>query len=621
MIDRLPIPSWLARRALERVVAEVAALEPEVAACTDEELRRRAASLRHRARCGASTDELRAETFALMRAASQRTLGVRHYDVQILAAAALCSRSVVEMQTGEGKTITAALPLALFGLRARGAYLATSNDYLARRDAENLGPAFRLLGLSVGSVVAGDSPEARRRAYRFDITYGTGKEFGFDFLRDRLRAAEGEAGEPLQREPFFILADEADNLLIDEAVTPLLIARAARSVAPVTAARFRSAAAFAERFREPEHYSFEAVRRRTELTAAGRTLARGLPYPSILASVPWSALYEDIERAITAERGYRRDKHYVIRNGEVVIVDEFTGRASEGRKWRDGLHQAVEAKESLEITDDGGMAAHICVQDYFRRFPNLAGMSGTVADSAAEFRTVYRTRIFVVPTHRPCRRERYPPKIYRTLKAKLSGIVEEIRSIQAAGRPVLIGTRTIGASLELSRRLEADGVEHLVLNAQNAAQEAEIIAHAGEAGRVTIATNMAGRGTDILLGPGVAAAGGLHVVLSEMHDAARIDRQFIGRAARQGDPGSFRLFLSLDDELLTEGFGVRRVEAWRRRESDDTLPVSWLPRFETARSRSERRRFQNRKRLLIIERRNSEMARDLGFDPCVDLPG
>jgi preprotein translocase subunit SecA len=622
---------WLRRRRYAAVVSAVNDAEDAVLSVSDDELRRRAAALRRRARSGTPPAGLVVDAFTLVREASRRTVGMRHFDEQLLAGAALCDRTVVEMQTGEGKTLTATLPLFVFGLYGRGACLATSNDYLARRDADQLRPTFRLLGLSVGAVTAESTPEERRRAYRRDVTYGTGKEFGFDFLRDRLKygARTGDAADPgsaenasLQREPFFMLVDEADSVLIDDAGTPLIIASAPRAVAPVTAARFKTGAKVAAQLEEHVHFEYHGERKQFELTAAGRAVVRIYGVSQELERVSRQTLYEDVERAVLAARRYHRERQYVVRDGQVAIVDEFTGRIAEGRKWRDGLHQAIEAQEGLEVTDDGGQAARITVQDFFRRYPLLAGMTGTVANSTREFRKVYATRTFVVPTHRPTRRVRMPPRIFSTSDAKWRAIVDEIVAVRAAGRPVLIGTRTIAASQQLSALLSRANVDHDVLNAREIAREADIVATAGRPGAVTVATNMAGRGTDIVLGQGVAEAGGLHVVLTEMHEASRIDRQLVGRGGRQGDPGSYRFFLSLEDELLAEAWGKNRAEAFRRRRADgDVAAERFFGLFLRAQRAVERRTYLRRRQLLYFEKQRKESAVALGLDPYLDVPG
>ena len=627
------------RRRLAAINSCAAALESQ----SDAELRTAGLALRHRARSGEPPRRLAVEAYALVREAARRAIGLRPFDVQLLGGLVLAEHGLAEMQTGEGKTLTATLPLYLFALYGRGAHLATVNDYLARRDAELMRPVFERLGLSVGVVESSTEPAERRRAYACDVTYGTAKEFGFDFLRDRLqRRAQDDAGSdlvgrllgepdrrraepPLQRAPFFMLVDEADSVLVDDAGTPLIIAQTAQPVAPRTAARYTFAAASAGCFQETQHYTLDALRRRAELTIAGRERARALALPAELRDLGLVALYDDLERAIGVERFYERDRHYVVRDGEVAIVDEFTGRIAEGRKWRDGLHQAVEAREGLDVTDDGGQAARITVQDFFLRYPHLAGMSGTAQGSARELRRIYRLRTVVVPTNRPPIRRRLPTRVCATVDEKLRAVVDEVAALHAAGRPVLIGTRSIDKSDQLSQLLTHAGLPHEVLNAHHEAREAEIVARAGEQGRITVATNMAGRGTDIRLGSGVAELGGLHVVLTEMHEAARIDRQLVGRSGRQGDPGSFRLFLSWEDDLLREAYGRRRAE--RRARSGGTpaegsrAAAAAERTFHRAQRTLERRRFRLRKQLLAYERRRQRNAQPLGLDPHLDLPG
>ena len=619
-------------------LARIRALEPELRSVDDAELRARSTALRRRARTGIKPRRLMTEAFALVREASRRAegLNLRHHDVQILGGIALCTCGLAEMQTGEGKTLTAALPVYLFALYGRGAHLATANDYLARRDAESIGRIYRLLGLTVGVVNTDTAPDDRRQAYACDVTYGTAKEFGFDFLRDRLASRAGGSrngaastqsaasakAKLLQRDPFFMLVDEADSILIDDAGTPLVIAGAAGRATELETARYRWAAAAVEKLQQTEHYELLLREQRVELTPSGRQAVRGLPQSPELSGVGWSVIYEDVERAVLTSRIYLKQRQYVVRDGEAHIVDEFTGRIAEGRKWRRGIHQAVEAQEGLEITDDGGQAARVTVQSFFRRYKYLCGMTGTVAASAAEFRRIYRVRTVVVPTHKPCIRRMLPTRVFGTAAAKLDAIVAEIVEFHKLGRPLLVGTRSIEQSDRLSQRLQEENIDHQVLNARFERQEAEIIAQAGERGRVTVATNMAGRGTDIRLGPGAAEVGGLHVILTEMHDAARIDRQLIGRCARQGDPGTARIFVSLEDELLRNGLGAAAAQslaAWGR-----TLPPTPISgaigRFRRAQRKVETLQFRRRKNLLQHEEKRTESARMLGLDPHLDLP-
>ena len=636
-----------------RRLRAISAREAELQTVTDAALRERSLRLKHRARLGEKPERLALDAFALVREAARRTKNMRHFDVQLLGGMTLIERGLAEMQTGEGKTLTATLPLYVYALYGRGAHLSTVNDYLARRDAELMKPVYAALGLTVGIVESGSEPDERRAAYACDITYGTGKEFGFDFLRDKiLLRGQEEAGtgliarllgesacdgkkavkeRPVQRGLFFMLVDEADSVLIDDAGTPLVIAGAAGEVPPRDSARYQFGAKHAAAFVDKQDYRLDLRTQRVELSFAGREKVRGLPQPRELSSVGVVTLYEDIERAILVDRLYRRDRNYLVRSepepgdSAVAIVDEFTGRVAEGRKWRNGLHQAVEAKEAVELTGDGGQAARITVQEFFLRYRHLAGMSGTARDSAGELKRIYRLGVRAIPTNRPPIRKKLATEILPTTDRKWASIVTEIREMNAVGRPVLIGTRSIDRSLHLSQLLRAEGIEHEILNAHEEVREADIIARAGERGRVTVATNMAGRGTDIRLEDDDRALGGLHVIVSEMHEAARIDRQLVGRSGRQGDPGSFRYHLSLEDDLLREGLSPRRAAQLKRLGAhldDDGLLSTKLERwFKRAQKTVEKRKFRHRKRLLAFEKQRNESAHPLGLDPHLDLPG
>jgi preprotein translocase subunit SecA len=565
---------------------------------------------------------------------------MRHYDVQILGGIALFYGYIAEMDTGEGKTLVATLPLYLHALAGKGAHLATVNDYLAQRDADLLRPLYELLGLSVGVVLTESSQEERRAAYAADITYGTAKEFGFDFLRDRLLLrrmgvttsdflgggspqrwdASGE--QPVQRGFYFGLVDEADSILIDEARTPLIIASIDSQLQERIAAAYRWSAEVAPKFLEDEHYHFDHDTKKVELTAAGRQYLRSLPRVGPVRSMGLADLYHYVERAIKVHREYHRDRQYIVQNGEVIIIDEYTGRKAEGRKWRDGIHQAVEAKEGLQVTVPTGQAARITVQDLFLRYRYLAGMTGTARSAARELRKIYRTPVVRIPTNRPVIRIRWPDRVFGTSEAKWQAIVDEVRQLHAQGRPVLIGTRSIDKSQHLSLLLSAAGIPHQVLNAHEIAREAEIVALAGQRGRVTVATNMAGRGTDIKLGPGVAELGGLHVIITEMHEAARIDRQLAGRCGRQGDPGTYRQYMALDDDILLNAFGPQVADHWRRR--GQTRPLGPWPGavrlFRRAQRRVEKIHFRDRMTLLYHEKQRKKMQRELGQDPYLDTP-
>ncbi len=457
---------------------------------------------------------------------------MRHFDVQMLGGIAMHNRSIAEMQTGEGKTLTATLPLYLAALEGKGAHLATVNDYLARRDADWMRPLYESLGITVGVVETQMNQNQRRKAYDCDITYGTAKEFGFDFLRDRLllrRIGEGQTDflggmlgmnadgggeQPVQRTPYFVLVDEADSILIDEARTPLIISALPSEAQLIAVECYKWAASGRRPSSSRTNTTNTTTRRKSvELTAEGRRLVRMLPKPDEMHAVGMFSIYEYIERAIKVEREFFRDRQYVVRDGEIVIVDEFTGRAAEGRKWRAGLHQAVEAAEDdVEVTAEAGQAARITVQDYFLLYPHLAGMTGTGITSAGELRKIYKLRVLHIPTNRPAIRERWPDRVFGTEDEKWHAIVDEVCELHASGRPILIGTRSIDKSEILSRMLKQKGIRHDVLNANHIEEEAEIVAKAGHTGRVTVSTNMAGRGTDIKLGEGVTELGGLHVI-------------------------------------------------------------------------------------------------------------
>jgi preprotein translocase subunit SecA len=650
-----PAPGRLRLARYRRLLPQILGLEPALLAAADAELTERSLALRYRAQCREPLADLLVETFALVREAARRTIGLRHYDVQILGGLALFDGGIAEMQTGEGKTLVATLPLVLRGLARKGTLLATANDYLAGRDAEWMAPVYKLLGLSVGVVTARTPRDERREAYACDVTYGTAREFGFDFLRDRLAQRESAGGSlawlngpdaaaagaddllrrgsehwaatgVVQRPPNFILVDEADSLLIDEARTPLILSGGPPETAPVTAAGCRWGASIASQFVSEQHFEADDQRRRLALTPAGREKLRSLPVPRELDGLKMFALYEFVERALLVNRSFTRDKHYVVRDGEVVIVDEYTGRISEGRRWQAGIHQAIEAREAVKITHETQTLARVTVQDFFLRFPHLAGMTGTASPAARELRQLYRLRVVPIPTHRPSRRERLPDRVFATAEDKWRAIAAAAAAMQAGGRPVLIGTRSIHLSEHLSQLLTAAGIEHAVLNARDPAGEAQIVAGAGQQGKVTVATNMAGRGTDIMLGDGVAELGGLCVIGTEMHDSARIDRQLAGRCGRQGDPGSFQQFLSLEDELLRTALGESAAERIAQKDAaavrSDPIGMSLEigPLFARAQKSIEQRQRRDRVQLQHYEARRQRMHHEMGQDPYLDSP-
>ncbi|MBI81972.1 MAG: preprotein translocase subunit SecA [Planctomycetaceae bacterium] len=634
VVGHLRLKQW------NKVVPQIKSLQNGYVNISDAQLRKESLALRYRAKSGDSLEKLLPEAFALVREASKRALGMQHYEVQLLGGIAMHNHSIAEMQTGEGKTLTATLPMYLASLTGRSVHLATANDYLARRDAEWMGPVYRMLGVSVG-IVETQMPRAQRaRSYQSDVTYGTAKEFGFDFLRDRLllrRTVDGSADllggmlgqnqnvggdKTIQRDPYFCLVDEADSLLIDEARTPLIISAMPGEDYNTTIQTYHWAAESVDRYEEDTHYEYDYQKKTVTLNADGRRMVREIAKPVELAVVGMFDLYEHTERAIKVAREFLLDRHYVVRDGEIVIVDEFTGRLSEGRKWRAGIHQAIEAKEDVEITVETNQAARITVQDYFLRYERLAGMTGTAADSARELNKIYKVSFVAVPTNRPAQRKRFRTSVYGTAEAKYQAIVDEVLQCHDRGRPVLIGTRSIDKSERLAELLRDRGVALKVLNANNLPAEAEIVKVAGEKGKITVATNMAGRGTDIKLGKGVEQIDGLHVICTELHDSARIDRQLIGRCGRQGDPGTFHQFLSLDDDILLNGLGPRKSKSLESRGADaDNVPHRLASLFRKAQAKVERKYFRQRQALMHHEREHRKIQQQMGQDPYLDTPG
>lgn len=624
-------------------LAQVNAFEPKLQAESDKDLGKRSRALRYEAMAGKKLSKLMPEAYALVREAGLRALEMRHYDVQIVGGIALFEGCVAEMQTGEGKTLTATLPLYLHALIGKGAHLATVNDYLAKRDADWMTPLFELLGMTVGTIQTSDDQGSRRKSYAADVTYGTAKEFGFDFLRDRLllRAQnrlqtemlgagagglDGGGDQVVMRGMHFCLVDEADSILIDEARTPLIIGSIEDTVRDQIVETYGWASKHGGDYELDDHFTIDPDTKQYELTSRGRQKVRSLPKTDLVRTMGLVDLYEYAERAVKVHREFLLDRQYVVRPGdkgidEIVIVDEFTGRLAEGRKWRDGIHQAIESKEGIEISVPTGQAARITVQDLFLRYPHLAGMTGTAASSARELRKIYRTPVIRVPTNRPPRREQLADRVFGSMDAKFEAIVEEIAEVHAQGRPVLIGTRSIDKSEIISRMLDAIGIEHQVLNANNVEMEAEIVAAAGLRGRVTVATNMAGRGTDVRLGDGIEPDGGMHVICTELHDAARIDRQLIGRCGRQGDRGSYRQYLSLDDDILKGGLGVKKSDKLKLLGESVSGSVNrYAKLFRRAQRKVERRHFRDRMVLLHHEKERKKVQREIGQDPYLDTP-
>jgi len=552
-------------RALERIVEHAAPHEAAMRTAADAELNARARGMRGRLRRDGFDPALVGECFALVREAATRTLGQRHYDPQLMGGWALLQGRLVEMETGEGKTIAATLPASTVALAGYPVHVITVNDYLAARDAEEMGPLYRFLGLSVGAVVQGMTADERRQAYARSVTYCSNKELAFDYLRDRVALAQrssrlhlsldklqggGQRNEKLVlRGLYFGIVDEADSVFIDEARTPLILS--ATTVADDEKQQSQQALDLAQALTPVVDYSTDLVERNVTLTPAGEmrlaTLVAGLG--GVWTSV--RTREELVAQAVVALTLFQRDKHYVVADDKVQIVDESTGRIMPDRSWERGLHQLIEVKEGCDPTPRRETLARLTYQRLFRRYVRLAGMTGTAREVAREIRSVYGLDVVRIPLHRPSRRGYAEPLVCATRAEKWGKVAEAIADQAVAGRPVLVGTRSVSASEEISVVLTERGIAHALLNAKQDQEEAGVIARAGEPARVTVATNMAGRGTDIRLRQGVAERGGLHVILTEYHDSRRIDRQFFGRCARQGDPGSCQAIVSLEDEIFT----------------------------------------------------------------------
>lgn len=608
-------------------------LEPE----SDQQLRDRAKALRLKVAQGDSLNSVMIEAFALVRESSKRTIGLRHFDVQVLGGAAIHNRCIAELETGEGKTLVATMPAFLNALQGKGLHIVTVNDYLAQRDAELMGPVFQHLGLTVGCIQTGQPDAVRRTQYNCDITYGTSKEFGFDFLRDELkrlqiggdghrksfeqaflgRGAHAENEMPVQRMHNVAIVDEADSILIDEARTPLIIG-ANNQPTQEEASAYYGADQVAQTLERIKDFKYDPVERKAELTAAGRRKVQMVGAHPSFSALTVDGLYEYVERALRAQIGYLCDRDYVSVGGEIVIVDEFTGRLMPGRQWQDGLHQAIQAKEKIEITLETITAARVTVQDYFLRYKKLAGMTGTASSDAAELKRIYKVNVFKVPTNRPCIRVWVSDRVFSTVDEKFRAVADAVIEWNKKQVPVLVGTRSIEKSERLSKLLTEAGVEHQILNAKNHEVEAEIVSHAGEAGRVTVATNMAGRGTDIKLTPEISKLGGLHIIGTERHESRRIDRQLAGRSARQGDPGHCQFFVSLEDEII-EAFGEKPANRIRKRYRGKGELTSLRMRrlVLAAQRRKERQHFRDRKLLMHYEKQRAEMRRNMGLNPVL----
>ena len=600
-----------------------------------DQLKKETLDLGFESRTHGDIDRLITRGFALARAASMRELEMAHYDCQLAGGIAMCRGHVAEMRTGEGKTLTATLPMFVRALAGEGALLATSNDYLAKRDAMWMKPVYNLLGLSIGVIQTDMSREQRRESYKCDITYGTMKEFGFDFLRDHSARREqqqrdfyyggakgGVAQSPqaisVHRKPYFILIDEADSILIDDARTPLIISSAGDdSGAQQETSLYQWSADSAPKFEEDLHYWYDRERRKVDLTPEGTARVREILKPKDLAGIGLLQMYDFIERSIQVYRDYKTDRDYVVRDGEIVIVDEATGRISEGRRWSRGIHQAIEAKENVKVSVDTATNAKITVQSFVSRYPHMGGMTGTAFTSVREFKKIYNMGVTVIPTNRKPQRIELPIKYFPTEAEKLEQIAADVKEIHELGRPILIGTRSIAKSEIVSQALKQIGVEHDVLNARQVEREAEIVESAGQMGRVTVATNMAGRGTDIKIDDEVRELGGLHVVGTEMHESSRIDQQLFGRCGRQGDPGTVQLYICAEDKLLESAYGKQKADRIRK-----TAKIRgrryWIRLFDKAQDKVENQHYRSRKILMFNEKQLAKSQREMGLDPILD---
>lgn len=575
-------------------VAVINGLEPAIQALSDEELAGKTSEFRERLEKGESLDSLLPEAFAVVREAGRRVIGQRHYDVQLIGGMVLHDGRIAEMRTGEGKTLVATLPSYLNALTGKGVHVITVNDYLARRDSEWMGRIHKFLGLSVGLVVHGLNYEERKNSYASDIVYGTNNEFGFDYLRDNMVTRPDGL---VQRELHYAIVDEVDSILIDEARTPLIISGEADKP---TELYFRVAMVI-PRLKPEEDYKVVEKERVVTLTENGVSRVESMLGVDNLYEDIHTELAHHVNQALKAHTLFKRDRYYVVKDGEVIIVDEFTGRLMFGRRYSEGLHQAIEAKEGVKIEKESQTLATITFQNYFRMYEKLSGMTGTAMTEEPEFRKIYKLDVVEIPTNKPLLRVDEPDVVYRTEEGKFLAVVERIIERHSKSQPLLVGTVSVEKSEHLSKMLERRGVPHQVLNAKFHEKEAEIVAQAGQPGMVTIATNMAGRGTDIILGEGVAELGGLHIIGTERHESRRIDNQLRGRAGRQGDPGSTQFFISLEDDLMRL-FGADNIMGiMDKLGMDDSVPITskMISRsIETAQRRVENRNFDIRKHVL-----------------------
>ncbi len=579
---------------LQPVVESINALESKVQAMSDEQLRAQTALFRQRHENGESLDDILPEAFAAVREASVRSLKMRHFDVQLIGGIVLNNGKIAEMKTGEGKTLAATLPAYLNAISGKGVHIITVNDYLARRDTEWMGNIYNFLGLSVGSILHGIDDNERKEAYNADITYGTNNEFGFDYLRDNMKF---DLDSVVQGELNFAIVDEVDSILVDEARTPLIISGPAEKSTDL----YYRVNNIIPRLVKDRDFTIDEKARAAVLTEEGVARAEGIMKVDNLYDPKYIELLHHINQALKAHTLFKRDVDYIVKNGEVIIVDEFTGRLMPGRRYSEGLHQALEARENVKIENENQTLATVTFQNYFRMYNKLAGMTGTADTEAAEFKKIYDLDVAVMPTNMPMVRVDFPDAIYKTRREKFNAVMDEIAQLHENGQPVLVGTISIDVSEDLSKKLKKRGIKHTVLNAKNHEKEAEIISMAGQKGAVTISTNMAGRGTDIVLGEGVTDLGGLRIIGTERHESRRIDNQLRGRSGRQGDPGSSRFYLALEDDLLRI-FGGERITGIMEKlgmEEGEPIEHNLISRaIENAQAKVEGHNFDIRKQLI-----------------------
>jgi preprotein translocase subunit SecA len=579
---------------IQPIVEKTNSLEPDIQKLDDAELAAKTVEFKERVAKGESLDELMPEAFAVTREAARRVIGERHYDVQIVGGVILHQGKIAEMKTGEGKTLCSTLAVYLNALSGKGVHVVTVNDYLASRDAEWMGSIYRFLGLTTGTIVHGMNDEERQAAYNADVTYGTNNEFGFDYLRDNMKF---DIKDYCQRDFNFAIVDEVDSILIDEARTPLIIS----GPADISTELYNQVDKIAPRFKNEEHYTLDEKSKSVSMTEEGVALGEELLKVDNLYDPQNIEYLHHLNQAMKAHLLFQRDVDYLVKDGEVVIVDEFTGRTMPGRRYSDGLHQALEAKEGVKVEKENQTLASITFQNYFRLYKKLSGMTGTADTEAPEFKKIYNLDVVIIPPNEKMVRIDFPDSIYKNIQAKYKAVIREIKELHKKGQPVLVGTISIDVSEKISNMLKKDGIPHSVLNAKQHDKEAEIIAKAGQKGRVTIATNMAGRGTDIKLGEEVADLGGLHILGTSRHESRRIDNQLRGRSGRQGDAGSSRFYLSLEDDLLRI-FGSDKISGILDKlgmDEDEPIEHGMISKaIENAQRKVEGHNFDIRKHLL-----------------------